>query len=469
MKEEKNIDRLFQERFKDFEALPDDAVWDKIQTKLDLNAEEQEKVVPLIPWWLRRSAAVALLLIAIGLGTYFSPFETNTELQPIPDSGIVNSNPNNDRANGNDTNKNQDNFNNSSSPNAANNNALTNTGSGFSKYSNAKHKNGYNKTNNVNNQFLSGKENENYNDNFQNNNLTASRLDEANTLAEVITNNWLNLDLGSENKQLNTDFENVLTLDDLVEIDEEKQEKHLMWTVKPNFAPIYFGSLSQASPISNEFSSNKKTGKMNLSYGINVGVNVNKKLVLRSGINKVQYGYSTEGVYFTNSAVNARDVTTINYSASGSTIVLANSSADLLINSSGGLDQVTESNASVEKYQGSLVHNFNYYEVPVELKYNVLSSKFGISIIGGVSTLILDSNEIMLESAEGMLTGVGEANNMNHVNFSTNLGIGLDYRFSENIFFSVEPTFKYQLSTFTRDNGFQPYSLGLYTGFSFRF
>ena len=47
MNDKKNIDRLFQERFKDFEAVPDEQIWSNI---LDaLHEKKRKKVIPL--WW----------------------------------------------------------------------------------------------------------------------------------------------------------------------------------------------------------------------------------------------------------------------------------------------------------------------------------------------------------------------------------------------------------------------------------
>ena len=65
---------------------------------------------------------------------------------------------------------------------------------------------------------------------------------------------------------------------------------------------------------------------------------------------------------------------------------------------------------------------------------------------------------------------MGEANNINDVNLSTNIGFGLNYNFSPTLQLNLEPMFKYQLNTFTQTSGnFQPYSIGIYTGLSFKF
>jgi hypothetical protein len=98
-----------------------------------------------------------------------------------------------------------------------------------------------------------------------------------------------------------------------------------------------------------------------------------------------------------------------------------------------------------------------------------VDKRFGVDLIGGVSSLFLVDNAVLLESNE-LITEVGEANNINSMNFSANFGMGLNYKFSPKIQINVEPVFKYQLNTFSNVSGnFRPYSIGVYSGFSFRF
>ena len=59
---------------------------------------------------------------------------------------------------------------------------------------------------------------------------------------------------------------------------------------------------------------------------------------------------------------------------------------------------------------------------------------------------------------------------MNSLNFSTNLGLGLFYRLNPRLELNLQPMFKYQLNTFSETEGsFRPYSVGVYSGLSFRF
>ncbi|RNL94029.1 hypothetical protein ED312_01870, partial [Sinomicrobium pectinilyticum] len=252
----------------------------------------------------------------------------------------------------------------------------------------------------------------------------------------------------------------------------EKQERlkekgNKKWSINPNVAPVYYNSLSGGSPIDPEFKDNSKSGKVNISYGVNIAYQVNERLSLRSGINKVNYGYNTNDISFAPD-FEARSLDNINYarqSGKASGLYVANSPSE------GGppvaaRDEVASSFAPQE---GLMQQEFGYIEVPMELKYRVLNERFGLNLIGGVSSLFLTDNSVLLKS-DALATELGEANNINNMNFSTNVGLGVDYLLSDKLQLQVEPMFKYQWNTFSNDNGgFKPYSFGVYTGFSFRF
>ena len=60
----KHIDRLFQEKLKDFEAKPSSSVWENIETKMEFE-EKDTKVTPL---WAKLSGVAAGLLLLFTLG-----------------------------------------------------------------------------------------------------------------------------------------------------------------------------------------------------------------------------------------------------------------------------------------------------------------------------------------------------------------------------------------------------------------
>ena len=61
MKEEKNIDRLFQEKFKDFNAKPSAKVWANIEKELKEDKERTPFIIPL--WYKIGGIAAALVLV----------------------------------------------------------------------------------------------------------------------------------------------------------------------------------------------------------------------------------------------------------------------------------------------------------------------------------------------------------------------------------------------------------------------
>ena len=65
MGNKKNIDQLFQEKFRDFEAAPNDAMWDNIQSELDKEDDDRR----VIPFWMNIGNApyVLSLLFLIGI------------------------------------------------------------------------------------------------------------------------------------------------------------------------------------------------------------------------------------------------------------------------------------------------------------------------------------------------------------------------------------------------------------------
>ena len=121
------------------------------------------------------------------------------------------------------------------------------------------------------------------------------------------------------------------------------------------------------------------------------------------------------------------------------------------------------------QYKGELNQKIGYVEVPVEMTYQLVDRKFGMEVIGGLSTLFLNRNEISLQSS-GMNMNIGEASNLNTVHFSTNVGMGFRYNFLKSFQANVEPMFKYQINTFSDGAGnFKPFLFGLYTGVSYKF
>ena len=225
------------------------------------------------------------------------------------------------------------------------------------------------------------------------------------------------------------------------------------WQVSTAIAPVYLGSSSNGSPIDSEFANNPKEYNNTVSYGLFINYDLNSKFSLRTGISNLSLSYNTNDVSFYPD-INTKNLSTLNYSSQGATI---------------NVQDITATNGIQTVQNGAITQQMNYLEIPFELSYKVLDKKFGIQFISGFSTLFLNNNELMVVS-ENFSAELGKANNLNTVHFSTNVGVGFKYRFWRSFQASFEPTFKYQINTFSsNDGGFRPYIIGLYSGVSYRF
>lgn len=490
MKNKKNLERLFQEQFKDFNENPPEIVWENIQEKL----QEKEKKRRVIPIWWRLGGIAALFMLGI-LGIR-SLYDSNTisvenpvviEKNRSPKNPILTPQENpikegenvsqaeNENASKTTTNslievKSNSRFE-KNIPNESSNQIVNVNTKTLNKKTSLKANNSNqnadkeesmaqsNLAKNVNS--TEAKNQKNKSELSSNSNTEKSEKPKNDKPFELIENPLVQQKNTVDSTQTTALAENQVEPNALEELLKEKEEdqkpkvepKLNRWQISTAVAPVYLGSSSNGSPIDADFANNPKDYKNTISYGLGVNYDVNQKFSLRTGVSNLSLSYATEDVYFYPN-INARGITTLNYSSQGAPINVQDFSANNEI-------QVVQN--------GAITQQMNYIEVPFELTYKVLDKKFGIQLISGFSTLFLNNNDLMVVS-EGFSAQLGEATNLNQIHFSTNVGLGFRYIFWKSFQANFEPTFKYQLNTFSsNDGGFQPYFIGLYSGISYRF
>ena len=196
-KENKNIERLFQEKFKDFEVSPPDFIWENIQEKL----HPKEKKRRVLPFWFK-TAGIAASFVAIvsvvfyNMGNDFKNTDANSN-----SNSIVNSETTKDNNNGNqnivgtnasesNANKNKSNstFSNETESNSKSNSLVTTHSTeknSISSKTNSKLKKGaaQNKTlNESNNSFVSNQNQTNK----QNTSLKKSKIEFKTSNSEIV-------------------------------------------------------------------------------------------------------------------------------------------------------------------------------------------------------------------------------------------------------------------------------------------
>ena len=92
MKEQKNIERLFQEKFKDFEAIPPQDSWDNIASRLT----EKKKKKRVIPFWFQFSGIAASLVI---IGSLIWNYQSENNNSIIENSNSIVTEDSNEKTN----------------------------------------------------------------------------------------------------------------------------------------------------------------------------------------------------------------------------------------------------------------------------------------------------------------------------------------------------------------------------------
>ena len=237
------------------------------------------------------------------------------------------------------------------------------------------------------------------------------------------------------------------------------------WEVSPNVGPVYYSSFGNGSSLDPTFADNSQSGDVNFSYGAAVSYAISEKLSIRTGINNVNLSYSTGDVEL-GTGPPGTGIQSVNYGRSSGQVLTAVDKGTLRPSAEGDFGVITPKAGGAEAF---INQSIRYYEVPMELKYALVDNKFGINMIGGFSTLFLGDSEVSVEAGD-FRSVLGEANNLNSLSFTTNIGLGFDYKISNRLKFNIEPMFKYQLNPYSDSSvDFNPFYMGVYTGLSFKF
>lgn len=422
MIERKNIDRVFQENLKDLDINPSKKVWNNIELHL---AEKPEKK-PMVLWQRMSGIAMAVMFL-LASGFWYNSLNSVT-------SG-----------------NNDDNVSEINSTSPVNNEIIP-----INQVVENKQKIFVQNDRIKNNGVALKKETPVFVKKPNNNVIVTTR--DIKTIYESIENKYIVNE--SDFLQSLKSNENTITNFDVVNIEEEKlTSRQKKWSIGPTIAPVYYNTLGKGSPIDNNLANNSKASESAISVGVKLNYQLTNKINLQSGINKVELAYITKNV---GAVITSAKTSSNNINPKNSGFVLTNS---------GNQVDGTQSSLSRNKstLNGDLNQTIEYFELPIEMKYNIYESRFGIGLVGGFSTFILTNNSVTMIS-QNQIIELGKANNLNSINFSGNLGFDFDYKINSNWYLNVAPIFKYQFNTYSNNSGnFQPYYFGVYSGLNYRF
>jgi len=415
MKEHKNIDRLFQEKFRDFESLPPERIWSHVEKNINIKSRTNN----YSKWGWLTGIAVGLALLFLfnnptSIQTPNSKEIEVTDLETLPVDKPV----------------------------FIENNAIEILDFSFKNPIIIPLKN---RADSVTKTPISISYN-------SNNKIEFPAFNPKKSIKEAVTNEKEDIAM----VQNSTDF-------DLNNSIVEKKNMEKKWSISTLAAPIFSSSFNNdISSLDALIDENKKQVMFSTAYGVQVAYQISKRFSVQSGIQKVDFAYRTNDInVYTNDTFSR--LSNINYDDDEEIINPVENSR---------IAKTAASNvnkSSLENDKEFLTQMYGYLEIPLEAKYRLKADgNMGINIIGGFSTLLLNKNEIYLGDSE-FTNKIGEASNLNSLNFSGNMGLEFEYKVLKNVNFNVIPMLKIQTQTLNNINTFKPYSVGLYSGLNLRF
>jgi len=264
-------------------------------------------------------------------------------------------------------------------------------------------------------------------------------------------------------------------------IDLKKAKSKAAWLVGGYFSPVFSYRFSEtnsnyaeprrasADGVTKEiqdkdFYDEKEQGTYSFASGISVEYKSKNRWALLSGIYITTIGQANQNI----SQALINDIQEQTY-------ILTTSAGTISVNDNYNFSEWNQAETQLLESKPltvELLQNFEYVEVPLNLKYNFVNniSRVSVSLVAGISTNVLLKNRVFLQS-DTKKYEIGKTNNINKFIYNSNIGLGFAYKFGQKIYMNVEPSFKYSLVPLNKNYPiyYRPYYFTVFTGLSYRF
>ena len=278
---------------------------------------------------------------------------------------------------------------------------------------------------------------------------------------------------------------------------ENEEKKKNIFSLGAQVSPIYsYRDISGVSSSLNEFFNESESGKISYSGGLNIGIQASKRISIHSGVIYNRLGISVNNILAVAEYKEAyTDENRFEPNAS-SPFLVSNSIGSIqsdMASEKSSMDYSTVSPASpssilstelnylnaggfyapADNYVedgGSIDQLFHYLEIPLLIRYKIVDRQMDFGLLGGLSSNFLVGSRVVYHD-NGGAERIGSTQDIQSINYSGNLGIGLNYDFTPHFRFLFEPQVKYYLNSINNDDLIinRPYAVGLYTGFVYLF
>lgn len=263
---------------------------------------------------------------------------------------------------------------------------------------------------------------------------------------------------------------------------DENVKKH-KWSIGSEIAPLYSYRNIDSEDFSQEsILGSGETGILAYSGGFRVAVAAGKRLSVQSGVYYSRYGQEINQVVpiqtNNNSPKSYRFIAASNSTGTISGVVSSQSFYSLdatdVISKNNYQNGIEVSNvnpvAPADAEDISLRQLFEYFELPLIVKYKIIDRKIDFSLSGGMVTNFLIGNAVNMIN-DGESKRIAETSDIREINYLGSVGMGIEYPLADKFSLTLEPRFRYYINPINTGSDFSvhPYSFGFFAGINYRF
>lgn len=262
------------------------------------------------------------------------------------------------------------------------------------------------------------------------------------------------------------------------EIAEKKTNRR--WELGGEVAPLYSDRTINSSSLESSAINNlndKEDGIMAYAGGLRVSFSPARRLSVQSGVYYSRYGQKKNEALIYNelaTALVSNKIVSVTNSTGTITMKDQGTSRSVMnksLNDAGMNEIMTQPlfNGSSSD-EVTIKQTFDYFELPLVLKYKMIDRKLDFSLSGGIITNFLIGNKVdMTQNGRNRL--IGKTTQINEVNYVGSVGLGIEYPLIPRFALTLEPRFRYYLNTIDQSSqiSVHPYSFGFFAGVNYTF
>lgn len=245
----------------------------------------------------------------------------------------------------------------------------------------------------------------------------------------------------------------------LLELFNNSEKRKKGWSILGQVSSAY------SSYVGDNSEYNKENGLVSFGGGVKLNWQTSKKIAIQTGFVYNKFGQQlvyTRPVY-TTPILRSRSIM-----GSRSNIGITTSAGHIKLKAPVVYSAANFLSAPLKSSSIDMVQSFEAIEIPLILRYNLIDEKIGLCINGGLSTNFMVGNKVYNKDTGEIL---GKTIGIRSTNFSTNFSLDIEYELNSKFSLSLEPSLKYYLNSINKDSDFnyKPYTLGFNSGILYKF